>query len=50
MTHRSYGYLERYDGHYHDGDYYERRGNYDEGSRFTPSLDIPNNNPEILFS
>ena len=30
-----------YDGRYHDGDYYERRGNYDEDSRFTPRLDIP---------
>ena len=24
---RDYDYLGRYDGHYHDGDYYERRGN-----------------------
>ena len=38
---RDYDYLRRYDGRYHDGDYYERRGNYDEGSRFTPRLDIP---------
>ena len=38
---RDYDYLGRYDGCYHDGDYYKRRGNYDEGSRFTPRLDIP---------
>ena len=37
---RDYDYLVRYDGRYHDGDYYERRGNYDEGSRFTQRLDI----------
>ena len=37
---RDYDYLERYNGRDHDGDYYERRGNYDEGLRFTPRLDI----------
>ena len=38
---RDYDYLRRYDGRSHDGDYYERRGNYDEGLRFTPRLPIP---------
>ena len=35
-----YDYQGRYDGHYHDGDYYERCSNCDEGSRFTLRLDI----------
>ena len=30
----------RYDGHYRNDDYYERRGNYDEGLRFNPELNI----------
>ena len=38
---RDFDYLGRYDDCYYDGDYYERRGNYDEGSRFTQRLNIP---------
>ena len=31
----------RYDGYYRTYEYYERRGNYDEGLRFNPKLNIP---------
>ena len=31
----------RYDNYYRDDDYHERRGNYDEGLRFDPKLNIP---------
>ena len=37
---RDYDYLGRYNGRNHDGENYERRGNYDEDSSFTPRLDI----------
>ena len=38
---RDYDYQGRYDGRYHDGDYYERCGSYDDGFKFNPKLDIP---------
>ena len=38
---KDYDYHGRYDGCYRDDDYYERHGNYDEGSRFNLRLDIP---------
>ena len=42
MYARDYDYHgKRYDGYYHDDDYYERHGNYDEGLRFNQKLDIP---------
>ena len=42
MNARDYDYHgRRYDGDYKDDGYYERRGNYDEGLRFNPKLDIP---------
>ena len=40
-TYQDYDYRGRYDSRYHDGNYYEKRGNCDKGSRFTPRLDIP---------
>ena len=41
MYARDYDYHgRRYDGYYQDDDYYERRGNYDEGLRLNPKLDI----------
>ena len=38
---RDCDYQGRYGGRYHDDDYYERRGNYDESSRFNRERDIP---------
>ena len=34
-------YHGRYNRYYHNEDYYERHGNYDEGLRFNPKLNIP---------
>ena len=41
MYARYYDYHGRYDGHYRNDEYYERCGNYDEGLRFNPKLNIP---------
>ena len=41
MYAQDYGYHGRYDGYYWNGDYYERRGNYDDGLIFNPKLNIP---------
>ena len=39
---QNYAYHGRsYGGYYQNEDYYERRGNYDEGLRFNPKLDVP---------
>ena len=35
-----YDYHGRYDGYYQNDEYYGRHGNYDEGLRFNPKLDI----------
>ena len=40
MYARDYEYHGRYDCHYQKEDYYERHGNYDEGLRFNPKLNI----------
>ena len=37
---QDYDYQGKYDGCYHDEDYYERLNNFDEGSRFNPNFDI----------
>ena len=41
MYARYYDYCGRYDGYYQNDEYYERRGSYDEGLRFSPKLNIP---------
>ena len=33
-------YHGRYDGYYRNDDYYERYGNYDDGLRFNPKLNV----------
>ena len=38
---RDYDYHGRYDCYYRNEDYYKRHGNYDEGLRFNPKLNIP---------
>ena len=41
MYARYYDYHGRYDGYYQNYEYDERHGNYDEGLRFNPKLNIP---------
>ena len=41
MYARDYDYHRRYDFYYRNEDYYKRHGNYDEGLRFNPKLNIP---------
>ena len=41
MVCMDYDYHERYNFYNWNEDYYERHGNYDEGLRFNPKIDIP---------
>ena len=41
MYARNSDYRGKYEGYYWNEDYYKRHGNYDEGLRFNPKLNIP---------